>query len=79
MVNFDTRFRTNGSKPGHKIDKPFQAIELAVFVDDELFQREKSQTTGRTEDEAIDSIQNMVFTYLNSVSVATTWVFRPRV
>ncbi len=46
---------------------PDKAIELAVFVDDDLFRQEKK--AGISNNDADAAIQDLVFTYLNSVQL----------
>ena len=44
-------------------DNSQKAIEIAVFVDDDLYYKTKKANSG----DPIEAIQNLVFAYLNSV------------
>lgn len=44
-----------------------RAIEIAVFVDDVVYENERGSTRSNTDEDPIAAIQDIVFTYLNSV------------
>ena len=47
---------------------PKKVIEIAVFVDDELYKKTESDAAGAKSD-PVEAIQNLVFAYMNSVSI----------
>ena len=49
---------------------PKKVIEIAVFVDDELYKKTESDAAGAKSD-PVEAIQNLVFAYMNSVSSCT--------
>ena len=52
---------------------PKKVIEIAVFVDDELYKKTVSDAGSKAD--PVEAIQNLVFAYMNSVSIL---VFYPK-
>ena len=46
---------------------PKKVIEIAVFVDDELYKKTVSDAGSKAD--PVEAIQNLVFAYMNSVSI----------
>ena len=56
---------------------PKKVIEIAVFVDDELYKKTVSDAGSKAD--PVEAIQNLVFAYMNSVSILVAFlVFYPK-
>ena len=56
---------------------PKKVIEIAVFVDDELYKKTESDAGAKAN--PVEAIQNLVFAYMNSVSILVAFlVFYPK-
>ncbi len=62
---FFKRRRRRRKRAAAAASKPDKAIELAVFVDDDLYAKEKETASG----DPIAAVKDLVFTYLNSVQL----------
>ena len=56
---------------------PKKVIEIAVFVDDDLYKKTVSDAGSKAD--PVEAIQNLVFAYMNSVSILVAFlVFYPK-
>ena len=56
---------------------PKKVIEIAVFVDDDLYKKTVSDAGSKAD--PVEAIQNLVFAYMNSVSILVAFlVFHPK-